>query len=79
MLPVDLQPDDLDAEYQALLWEHERRRRKLRIRAVIAAIVVVAMLMVTVLPSIVRALRDRDPQPTQPTGVRALEIDPIAA
>ena len=67
-------PDDFDAEYQELLWEHDRRRRRQRVLAVVAAIVVVTLVLLTVLSSIVRALRDPAPRPTEPTGVRALEV-----
>ncbi len=66
--------EDLDPELREMAWEHERRKRLLRVRAIIAAIVVVTLLALTVLPSIVSALRSRRPPTPEPTVVRALEV-----
>lgn len=75
---MDYRPDDIDSEFEELLWEHERRRRRQRVLAVIAAIVVTTMVLLTVLSSVVRAVRDRRPEPTQPSGVRALVVEPLS-
>ena len=72
---MDYRPDDLDLEYQELLWEHERRRRRQRVLAVIAAVVVTTLVLLTVLSSVVRAVRDPRPEPMQPPGVRALSVE----
>lgn len=59
------EPDD-----DSLYWEYARRRRKLRIMALIAAVIVAAMIL-TLLP---RTRRVRRVPPTTEPGVQVLEV-----
>lgn len=63
--PWRYEPDD-----DSLYWEHQRRRRKLRIMGLIAAVIVAAMIL-TLLPR-TRRVR-RAPTTTEP-GVQVLEV-----
>lgn len=63
-------PELVDAEDD---WEPLRHRRAGPIR-ILAIVVVVAMVLALVVPVLLRALQDNEPDETRPDGVRAATV-----